>query len=283
MDDRDEVARLLGRGGWALDDVQARHAANPDTFWLPSDEQLAALAEGTTVRLIFALVDQADRVRDSLPPYRDNGSPNLVVHCERMWLWVERVLGDDLIGILQNRPTATHTRLVPGARVRFRRRDVIDLDLEPKVAMRAELDAMAELGFPMLDEEACLAAEDPRRMPTIASSQAEVCAKAGVKPERPWAFSRCLIGCCVQPGTWPIFATRGEPRPDRRDSGWTVWAGDPDMGVAAKKHGFDIVEVGQLFERHRAAWNHLALPPGWAFVLGDNGYVDVYQDPEILK
>jgi len=50
------------------------------------------------------------------------------------------------------------------------------------------------------------------------------------------------------------------------------------MGVAAKKEGFDIVDVGSLYDRHPRVWAYLALPTGWAFVLGAAGHEDVYQD-----
>lgn len=107
---------MLRHGGWELDDVQGRHAANPDTFWLPSAADL-----------------------------------------ERMWLWVETLDGDDIVGVLQNMPLATHTRLVIGARVGLRRTDIIDLELEPPVEMDDAVAAMAEVGFPALAERDVLA------------------------------------------------------------------------------------------------------------------------------
>ena len=99
-----DVEALLRRGGWELDDVQARHRAHPDTFELPSAEGLAALRPGRMARLIFRLVDQADRVRDRTAPYEEDGTPVLAMWHERMWLYVEERDGDDLVGILQNVP-----------------------------------------------------------------------------------------------------------------------------------------------------------------------------------
>ena len=62
------VERVLAHGGWELDDAQARHAANPDTFWLPSDDELDGLVPGTCARLIFTTTDLADPVRDGAEP-----------------------------------------------------------------------------------------------------------------------------------------------------------------------------------------------------------------------
>ena len=278
-----DIAALLARGGWDLGDAQARHRANPDSFWLPPDEELARIAPGSQVRLIFRLLDQADLVRDGVEPYGPTGAPNLTIQFERMWLWVERLDGEALVGILDNLPMATHARLAPGARVRFRRRDVIDLEPAPSTTMEDELKVMASLGFHVLGEQAVLAPEDPHRAPSIAPSQQEACARAGVRPERPWLFSRALVGKGVQPGRFPIRGGRFRPNPDKGDCGWVLFSEGPDMETAAKQEGFELVEIGQLHGRHREAWSHLALPPGWAFVLGPDGYEDVYRDPGLLE
>lgn len=281
--------QLMAHGGWLLDDAQARHAADPGTFSMPSAEDLARLAPGTTARLLFQIADQADPVVDGLDPYDDAGHPNLVVAHERMWVWVESVsgTGDDaeLIGVLMHMPVATHSRLVPGAQVRFRRGDVIDLDLAPPVEMADELEAMALLGRPRLDLDAVTAPEDPQRDPTIAPSQAEVCARYGVRPERPSPSSlvRCLVGRTVAEGVWPLYGARWPPTPQRWDCGWAIWATHADMDEALEADGFDAVAITDLEVRSQTAWRYLALPPGWAFVLDREGVEDVYQDPELLE
>jgi hypothetical protein len=282
------VDELIAHGGWLIDDAQARHAANPDTFWLPSSDELGQLVPGTTARLIFQIADQADPVVDGLDPYDAEGRPNLVVAHERMWLWVESVAGEGehavLVGVLMNMPVATHSRLLPGARVRFRPRDVIDLDLRPSVTMEDEFRWMAEHGLQLLDADFVTSPEDPERDPTIAPSQAEVCERFGVRPERPQPspFVRCLVGRTVAEDTWPIFGGRWRPNPDRNDCGWSIWATHSDMDVAADADGFETLPVGEVKARCDVAWRYLALPPGWAFVLGPDGFEDVYQDPELL-
>lgn len=282
------VEQLLAHGGWALDDAQVRHAANPDSFWLPPADQLSRLVPGTTARLIFEVLDQADPVVDQQDPYDAHGDPNLVVAHERMWVWVDSVSGDgpdaDLVGVLMNLPVATHSRLVPGAQVRFRRRDVIDLQLEPPVRMADETAAMTESGFPVLAPDVVEAPEDPRRDPTIAPSQAEVCARYGVRPHRPspTPFVRCLVGRSVADGVWPVFGVRSRPHPDRSDCGWSIWAVESDMQDVVDADGFEVVPVQEVKTRNRDAWRYLALPPGWAFVLGPDGFEDVYQDPDLL-
>lgn len=276
--DPEELQRLLSRGGWGLDDAQARQKESPATFKLPSPKVLAKLRPGHSVRLIFKVLDLADMVRDQLEPYSARGQPQLVVQHERMWLWLEREDGDALIGVLMNTPASTHSRLLPGARVRFTKADVIDVDLEPPVDMKAELEAMEAMGFPVLDEDVALQAEDPKRLPTLSDAQFAVCKEKKVKPQRPWAFARALVGGSLQPDVWPVYGVRSQPRPDHGDCGWTFWTGDSDMSRAAKKSKFEIIEVQGLGARCPAVVPYLALPPGWAFVLGPDGYADVYEN-----
>lgn len=283
------VEDLIAHGGWLIGDAQARHTANPESFWLPSTDQLAQLVPGTTARLIFQIADQADPVVDGVDPYDADGYPNLVVAHERMWVWVESAnnAGTDptLVGVLMNMPIATHSRLVPGARVRFRPRDVIDVDLEPEAAMEDELRWMTEHGLPLLDEDFVASPEDPLRNPTIAPSQAEICERYGVRPQRPspTPFVRCLVGRSLADGVWPVFGGRSRPKPERSDSGWIIWAVHSDMQAAANADGFEVVPVTEVKARSEVAWRYLALPPGWAFVLGPDGFEDVYQDPELLQ
>lgn len=281
--DNGTIERLVAHGGWAIDDAQARHAANPDTFWLPDEADLRRLIPGTAARLIFAVLDQADAVRDGLDPYDAAGRPNLVVTHERMWVWVDNFEHEGhLVGILQNLPTATHTRLVPGARMGFLPRHVIDLDLVPPVRMEDELAAMTEVGFPPLLLGQVTEPEDPGRPPTLPPSQAAMCARVGARPERPWAFSRCLLGNDVADGARPLYGGRFRPQPDRRDCGWAIWARHPDMEDAADDTGFQVVDVAEVHARSRDAWAYLALPPGWAYVLNPDGSDDVYTDPGLL-
>jgi hypothetical protein len=282
------VEDLLAHGGWLLDDAQARHRANPDTFVLPRAETLAAVVPGTMVRAIFQVLDQADPIIDDLDPYDDEGRPNLVVGHERMWLWVlslDRPGADAILtGVLTNVPVATHTRLVPGVQVELPLAQVIDVDLAPKVPMGDELAAMAELGFPILPVDEATTPEDRDRLPSLPPSMAEIAEQHGVRPERPYPapMVRVLLGRTLAPGIRPIYGGRARPQADRGDAGWTIWATHPDMHEASSTDGFDIVPVTEVRDRCPEVWPFLALPPGWAFVLAPDGTIDVYEEPELL-
>jgi hypothetical protein len=237
-------------------------------------------------RLLFQLADQADPVRHGISPYDAEGNPNLVVSAERMWVWIEALTGHgagaSAVGVLMNQPISTHSRLAPGARVRFRLTDVIDFETKPSVAMDEELEWARNHGLRLLDVDEVTAPENPHRDPTIDPGQAEVCARYNVRPHRPTPspLVRCVIARSLTDGAWPVYGARGHPDPERADCGWTIWCDELDMSDAAR---LEVVALPEVWDRNRSAWNYLALPPGWAFVIGPDGHEDVYEDPELLS
>lgn len=99
--------RLFGRHGIA--DPRPITEAAPYTFFLPSENEVLALAPGDRAKLIF----------HSIPP-----SPHHAA--ERMWVRITRAKGERLWGRLESQPQAM-PQLRPGVRIGFRRGDVIDL------------------------------------------------------------------------------------------------------------------------------------------------------------
>ena len=93
---------------YTIDDPRPNALESPYTFFLPSPEELAALAPGDLAKLVFRL-KSGGRKWDA----------------ERMWVKIDHVDGDTLEGTLDNEPED-----IPGVefgeRVRFRRTDVID-------------------------------------------------------------------------------------------------------------------------------------------------------------
>lgn len=88
-------------GRFELDDPRPIAISAPYTYFLPTSETLAAIAEGDLAQLVF---------RGS-PPSRDYGA-------ERMWVKVTAVGADGLTGILQNSP-ADMPQLKHGSVVTF--------------------------------------------------------------------------------------------------------------------------------------------------------------------
>jgi hypothetical protein len=82
---------LLAHGGWALVDPRPIQAANPTTFLLPAPDELATVQQGHTIRALFEIAELADHSIDGQSPWNTDGTPNLVVLAERMWLWVQAV------------------------------------------------------------------------------------------------------------------------------------------------------------------------------------------------
>ena len=84
----------------------AQHEISPNTFWIPSEAEKDAVRPGDLVKLMWEV----------------RGLPG-----ERMWVHVTQVKGDRLEGQLSNTPV--FVGLDPGARVKFKREHIIDIDV----------------------------------------------------------------------------------------------------------------------------------------------------------
>lgn len=124
----EQLERALSEGAWeriydaadgrifnryALDDGLAIHAESPDTFWVPSDEEVATLQPGDVVRLIWGA----------------RGMTHGLYGCrgERMWVKITKIDGGKFEGTLSNSP-AVWNHLHYGDKVKFARKHIIDFD-----------------------------------------------------------------------------------------------------------------------------------------------------------
>jgi hypothetical protein len=112
----------LGEHFWQLQSGEARHAARPDTFWLPERARREQLRRGQAARLLFEIEGEAD-----------DGTVERTV--ERMWVIVAERVDDGYVGVLDNRPAsldpAPNVYLVEGAEVPFWPEHVIDIAEPP--------------------------------------------------------------------------------------------------------------------------------------------------------
>ena len=107
---------------WELESGEARHAASPDSFWIPDRVAREALQPGSAVKLLFRIqIEQPD------------GSVDVGV--ERMWVFVTERLADGFIGVLDNQPGSfppdDDVYLVVGAEIPFAAEHVIDIGHPP--------------------------------------------------------------------------------------------------------------------------------------------------------
>lgn len=102
----DRLQRTFGRH--AVRDPRPIAAESPYTFFIPSEDRLAAIEPGDYVKIIIA----------SIPAGRKYDA-------ERLWLEVTDAPGDDMIGNLDNDPSDI-PQLRSGDSIRFKRWHVID-------------------------------------------------------------------------------------------------------------------------------------------------------------
>jgi hypothetical protein len=100
--------------GWCLEDGEARHAAAPETFWIPDLQRRESLQPGDLAKLIFRVsVDNVDED----------------VSIERMWVIVRERAPGGYFGILDNGPgaIAENDEFWLGTEVPFSAKHVIDI------------------------------------------------------------------------------------------------------------------------------------------------------------
>jgi hypothetical protein len=102
---------------WMLGDGIERNAEYPDTFEIPTAEDIAELAPGDTVKLMFEAKGKRTYLKDGCVG-------------ERMWVKVTEVRGDKFVGELDNYPVVWN-RLVAGDRIEFERKHIIDVNFLP--------------------------------------------------------------------------------------------------------------------------------------------------------
>ena len=264
------LEQVLEHGGWLLIDPGPTAAAHPDTFAMPTPEELAALRPGSGVKVMFRLADLTDSVRDRLLAHGVDDPPRLCTVTERMWLVVLRRDGDLLTCVLDNQPYAAYSRLVVGAEVTVPVGYVIATGTGPD-DLDAYLAQNEQSGLPRLPEVETTRPEDPTRWPSIRADQSEVCRRAGVWPAPPWMFASMLVARDLSPEREPVHGARFHAEPDRGDCGWVVFAGYESMDAVADGPGFDIVTVQQACARDRRILRYLALPQGWGFTAASHG------------
>ena len=129
----------IQRDFWTLRSGEAEHRAHPETFWIPPIEQRLDLQRGHAARLIFDIESQDD-------------DGNVVVTGERMWVIVAERVGDQYIGILDNKPASfepsDRAYLCFGAEIPFGPEHVIDIATPPPDYVEWQLGQTPERHWP---------------------------------------------------------------------------------------------------------------------------------------
>jgi hypothetical protein len=106
----------IDANGWQLESAESRHAASPDTFWIPPRAQREGLQPGDGVKLLFQVATA-----------EGTGNEQGV---ERMWVIVRRRVDNRYVGVLDSTPTSTApdaSSLVRGCAVVFAPEHVADI------------------------------------------------------------------------------------------------------------------------------------------------------------
>ena len=129
----------LDADSWTLRSGEESHAANPESFWIPSEDERRSLRRGQAARLIF-----------EIEGYEEDGSVGL--QAERMWVIVAQVVGGLYVGILDNQPAcldpASDAYLRFGTEVPFGPEHVIDVASPPQDYVDWQLGQPPEHSWP---------------------------------------------------------------------------------------------------------------------------------------
>jgi len=112
----DKRLAQIDADGWELESAEARHAQNPDTFWIPDRALRDSLRVGQLVQLLFQIQAQDD-------------DGNADVNVERMWVEIDGRVESLYVGSLRNQPASIEAGqgLDFKSRIAFRAEHVIDI------------------------------------------------------------------------------------------------------------------------------------------------------------
>lgn len=107
--------------------------------------------------------------------------------------------------------------------------------------------------------------------------QIRICSKYNTAFVESLPYSKVGISQNVRDGVFPINGLRHQA--EGHTCGWYIWAGE----VYSDREDFFIpVHVGHLVELCPLVIRYLGLPPSWRFLVGEDGYEDVWQDKSLL-
>lgn len=109
-------------------------------------------------------------------------------------------------------------------------------------------------------------------------AQNEICQKFNAPFVESPRHLKVGISRNVKDGDWPIHGLRHPMEGDT--TGWYIWAGEKwsdDPGFFVPLH------VEHLNEWRPEIIKYLGLAPGWRFLIGENRYEDVWEDPALLN
>jgi hypothetical protein len=83
----------IDEDGWELESAEARHAASPDTFWIPPRAQREGLQPGDGAKLLFQITSA--------------GNTGVERGVERLWVIVRRRVEGLYVAVLDSTPSST--------------------------------------------------------------------------------------------------------------------------------------------------------------------------------
>ncbi|WP_245986811.1 immunity protein Imm33 domain-containing protein [Vibrio pectenicida] len=113
-------------------------------------------------------------------------------------------------------------------------------------------------------------------MMPLEKKQKDICKKYSISYQECDLNLKVGISKNIKDGVRPLHGLR--VKEENGTSGWYIWAGEwsdePDFFVPL--HGLHLVDWADI------VMPYLGLPEGWRFLI-DEGYEDVWQDPELLN
>nr|NLI50230.1 hypothetical protein [Propionibacterium sp.] len=267
------VATLLAHGGWEVVDPADLRSPAGDPLTPPVEADLARLAPGHGVKVVLGLATMSDGALAADPPYGPDGVPNLIAVAEQTWLFVVERRAEELTALLANTPAATHTRLRANTLLTVALDRVLEVTFEGAGDVEELRRRITAAGFEPQSEAEAVAPLPADAEPRLDPDQAAVFAGLDARPYPVHPASLVIIERDLDQRL-PLVGRRDEPDPSRRDSGWVIQSARPDADPEADADRFGVLEAAGL-RTFGPVWAHLALPPGWGFVIPPGGQLQI--------